>query len=337
MGNTGLNDKKEGLLENNLSSQAISQIALAKRILGKPYSVFRHRIIYGSELIRDLHDDYLALIGKVSYKYHLIFIAGLPKSGTTWLEEFIGEVPGYVQLNNSLIRNLRGSELLSHPHGVNRTMLSSAPPKRYSYLKLHTHFTPEYVQILTEFNIRPIILIRDLRDMMISRYHHIMSEPTHWMYDSIKGLKFEEGFTKSLHGINPYAVTSPDETALDYYRFWLRGWLEYNESNPEKAIFIKYEEMRNNPHQALGKILRFHEIHFDSQTINRIIEKQIRRYKPREFLSDSLKQAGRQKTTFRKGQIGEWKGCFNERHKDIFKKEAGDVLILSGYENDLDW
>ena len=67
------------------------------------------------------------------------------------------------------------------------------------------------------------------------------------------------------------------------------------------------------------------------------IEKQIKRYKPGKSLSGNLKQAGRQKTTLRAGKIGEWKECFNERHKDIFKKEAGDVLILSGYENDLDW
>lgn len=333
MGNTGLNDKNKELLENNLQSQIISRIALAKRILGKPYSVFRHRIIFGSELIRDLHDDYLALTGKVSYKYHLIFIAGLPKSGTTWLEELIGEVPGYVQLNKSLIRKFHGSDLLSHSHGVNHTMLSSAPPKRYSYLKLHTHFTPEYVQILTEFNIRPIILIRDLRDMMISRYHHIMSEPTHWMYDSIKALKFEEGFTKSLYGISPEDNT----TAIDFYKNWVKGWLEYIGSNPEKAILVRYEEMKEDLNQVLDKILRFLEIYLDSQTISWIIGKQIKRYKPSESLSDSLKQAGRQKSTFRKGQIGEWKECFNERHKDIFKKEAGDVLILSGYENDLDW
>lgn len=325
-------------LKNDLSSQSISRIALAKRILGITWSVFTHPITYGSELIRDLHDDYLALTGKVSYKYHVFFIAGLPKSGTTWLEQLIGEVPGYVQLNKSLLRNFRGSELLSHPHGVNHTMLSSAPTKRYSYLKLHTHFTPEYVHILTEFNIRPIVLIRDLRDVMISRYHHIMLEPTNWMYDSIKDLKFEEGFTKSLHGIIPYPINpTVNETALDYYRYWVKGWLEYIRSNPEKAILIRHEEMKNDLHQVLDKILRFYEIYFDSQTIDQIIEKQIERYKPRKSLSENLKQAGRQKTTFRRGQIGEWKECFNERHKDILKKEAGDVLILSGYENDLDW
>lgn len=95
--------------------------------------------------------------------------------------------------------------------------------------------------------------------------------------------------------------------------------------------------MKNDLHQVLDKILRFHEIYFDSQTIDRIIEKQIKRHKSRKSLSGNLKQAGREKSTFRKGQVGEWKECFDERHKDVFKREAGDVLILTGYENDLDW
>lgn len=47
----------------------------------------------------------------------------------------------------------------------------------------------------------------------------IMSEPTHWMYDSIKDLKFEEGFTKSLYGISP----EDNETAINYYKNWIKG------------------------------------------------------------------------------------------------------------------
>ena len=53
--------KVKDYLKNNLSSQPISRIVSAKRILGKTYSAFRHPIIYGSELIRDLYDDYLVI------------------------------------------------------------------------------------------------------------------------------------------------------------------------------------------------------------------------------------------------------------------------------------
>lgn len=41
--------------------------------------------------------------------------------------------------------------------------------------------------------------------------------------------------------------------------------------------------------------------------------------------------------TFDKGQIDGWKECFNEEHKQAFKKYAGNLLIELGYENGLEW
>ncbi len=41
--------------------------------------------------------------------------------------------------------------------------------------------------------------------------------------------------------------------------------------------------------------------------------------------------------TFREGKIGSWKKYFLERHKDAFKKVAGQLLIDLGYEKNLNW
>ena len=41
--------------------------------------------------------------------------------------------------------------------------------------------------------------------------------------------------------------------------------------------------------------------------------------------------------TFRKGQIGSWKDHFELRHKEAFKKIAGQLLIDLGYEKDFNW
>ena len=40
---------------------------------------------------------------------------------------------------------------------------------------------------------------------------------------------------------------------------------------------------------------------------------------------------------FRKGIAGDWRNVFTEEDKVLFKKEAGDLLIKLGYEEDLDW
>ncbi len=39
----------------------------------------------------------------------------------------------------------------------------------------------------------------------------------------------------------------------------------------------------------------------------------------------------------RKGIVGDWKNYFSDRVKDEFKKRFGDVLIQTGYEQDLNW
>lgn len=41
--------------------------------------------------------------------------------------------------------------------------------------------------------------------------------------------------------------------------------------------------------------------------------------------------------TFRKGEIGSWKSCFNKANKRLFKTVLGEELIRLGYESDYNW
>ena len=43
-------------------------------------------------------------------------------------------------------------------------------------------------------------------------------------------------------------------------------------------------------------------------------------------LLNNLKLARSEITTFRKGEPGKWKGCFNKSHCRIFKELAGNLL-----------
>lgn len=299
----------------------------------RAYTVLNNPVAFGTQFIQELYYDYLALTGRVSYSNHLIFVAGLPKSGTSWLEKIISEVPGYIKLNGSFLRRFRGAELLSYSHGVNAEMLASAPRGKYSFLKLHTHYRDEYIAILEQANIKPVVLIRDLRDMMISRYYHILSDPTHWFYNDINGLPFDEGFEKSLFGVSE----EDTETAIKYYKSWVDGWVNYVNMNREKALLVRYEDMKTDLCQTMDNILRFHDISLSRESIDRMIRRQSRNDKVKESLAKNLSLPGKFKSTFRKGSIGEWKNCFTERHVDIFKREAGDTLITSGYEEDYNW
>jgi hypothetical protein len=57
----------------------------------------------------------------------------------------------------------------------------------------------------------------------------------------------------------------------------------------------------------------------------------------KEKFSKSLDKAFKHNTFVRKGIAGDWKNHFDENHKAIFKRNAGEWLIKLGYEADLEW
>ena len=56
-----------------------------------------------------------------------------------------------------------------------------------------------------------------------------------------------------------------------------------------------------------------------------------------DLVSLSLRLFSDVSPTFRKAQIGGWKGYFTPEIKRLFKAVAGDALIQFGYENEDQW
>lgn len=293
----------------------------------------RYPIVYTRQLINEIKNELITISGQANYDCYLIFIAGLPKSGTSWLEKLVSEIPGFTQLNGSFLRHLHGAHKLEHTHGINREMLNSAPKNRYSFIKLHTHYEEKYINVLDEFKLRPTILIRDLRDMLISRYYHVMADPNHWQYGKINSLPFEEGFEKSLFGISH----EDNMDVINYYTFWISGWFNYLEANQDKCYLMRFEDMKKDLFLEYKNFLSYYNISFSDSFINQMLERQKTRHVDQKNLSKNLNLPGRLQTTFRKGISGEWKNLFSKSHKDIFKDITGDLLIKLGYEKDLGW
>ncbi len=303
--------------------------------IGQWYLIAKSPIASSRLLLHDINQDYLAVRGKVNYPTPLILVIGLPKSGTSWLEQLLNEVPGYIQLNNSVLRNFSGKRLLNNAHDVSREMLASCPQNRYSYLKLHTHFSQANIDIINEFGIRPIVMIRDIRDMMISRYHHNMNEPEHWMYPTLRDMPPEEGFLRSMFDIDGIKGFDP----IDYFVRWIEDWLAYERDNPGSVCVVRYEDMKLDVNATLQRLLSFVGIDFDAATIANIVKRQEHAYRNinKSSLKQKFKNRGRLRSTLRKGQVGEWAEFFTPEHKELFKEKAGHTLIASGYEKDLSW
>lgn len=215
-------------------------------------------------------------------------------------------------------------------------MLECAPRKRLSFLKLHLNPYQHNFSIIDRLNLKTVVLIRDMRDMLISRYYHIMTSNNHWDYRRLLGFQEEERLYESMRGVVP---VDSSETVIQYYSKWINGWLERAEENHHKTIVVTFEELKEDTFSALKKVYMFFGYTTENHIIKRVIERQTIHFQNslKNDLSTNLKQKGRSMSTFRKGKTGEWRECFDEKTKNYFKSFAGGTLIKAGYEDGLDW
>ena len=134
------------------------------------------------EFISDFKKDYYA--EKIKSNSNFVWCAGLPKSGTTLIEKIFENLP-YINMKYSMKRIYYPGKL-DHIHGISSPMLSNLPKKKFTFLKTHSHYSINYEKIALEKNAKIIISLRDLRNVMISRYHHVISDKTHRHHKLIK-------------------------------------------------------------------------------------------------------------------------------------------------------
>ena len=96
---------------------------------------------------------------------------------------------------------------------------------------------------------------------------------------------------------------------------------------------VRYENLLENPEAAFGDLVKFLGGAADKETVRRCVaatsfEKLSRGRKPGQEDATSF---------FRKGVAGDWRNAFTEKDRKTFKKEAGDLLVELGYEEDRNW
>jgi len=170
-------------------------------------------------------------------------------------------------------------------------------------------------------------LIRDIRDMLISRFHHIMAVPEHWDHAHLVSLPEAEALYESF-------ITMPangGDNAIKYYVNWIDGWVDQANENSDRVLIIKFEEMKNELETTLTRVFDFFEYNHNT-TVKKIISNHEKSY-PRTSrpLAESFKLSGRKHSTFRSGQVGGWQNVLTPRHLDIIEKYAGGLLSKWGY------
>ena len=271
---------------------------------------------------RILTNDARAYFGLFSSKVHVIFIAGLPKSGTTWVENFISNIPGYNP------RVLTGSRELLRQHCLPTEAVSKSPKYGYSAIKTHTDPTNQNIDVLVNNGVNKILVMyRDPRDVAISTYYYVLKnkpwEPSDWHYADYSEMSKEEGLSHSV------------EFVIDDCVPWIKGWIELAKNRQDiECKMLKYEDLLNNPIETFHGILSFFEINLSEAEFDSVMHAI---EEGKEKKEEAALMLPGKKTTKRKGVVGEWRNELNFEQKRIMKEAAGDLLVELGYEDNFGW
>jgi hypothetical protein len=252
------------------------------------------------------------------YRQRVLFIAGLPKSGTTWLKKMLSSYPGFCEI---LIPDVAAYELAtggSHDYDLPDDMFSRFRDMLV-VTKMHVHGSPHNVSLLQAAGVRYVVLYRDLRDVAVSHFFYVRQTPWHPEYPVYAKLSVQEGLAAFA------------ERTLLAHADWVRSWHENRD--PEMSIELRYEQMLADTTSVMTRVAEHFELDSSPEKIARIVET----HSFRRLSKGRGRGQESEQSFFRKGVTGDWKNYFTPELEETYKRRIGDFLIEFGYEQDRSW
>jgi len=204
---------------------------------------------------------------------------------------------------------------------------------------LDADFIEEVSRIYPEA--RVIHIIRDGRDQAVSMLHHVWNRSTD--QGGVQTLKPGEFERREAYRKDPKKLLQTGEGVFTEER--LRGAaMSWNSRVGKTAADgpallgpnyteVRYEDLLERPNEEVARLAGF----LGADTREKAVQQAVRSASF-EKLSRG-RERGQEDTSsfYRKGVAGDWTNYFTERDKEIYKEEAGELLIRLRYERDLDW
>ncbi len=192
--------------------------------------------------------------------------------------------------------------------------------------------TPHTIVPITLRSVPYISIIRDGRDVLVSRAFHLYNQASvHRLFERIP----EMAVTLKHFQNDPWFFKkNPDQLlchevmvreSMGWWREHLRSDARAVETYPKLKIrFIKYEDLHRDTEGERAKLFEFLDVDpLRASDIEGNLQPGFSEERPAEFL--------------RKGVVGDWKNYFTEDTKKWFLDEAGEQLIQYGYEESSNW
>lgn len=284
-----------------------------------------HSPKFALDLIRYGINDVASALRLYQYTEKVIFIASLPKSGGTWLQNMLLEIPGYnpryYKLPPQSCDNQFVTDCYDHSN-LPEDLFDNI--SGYSIYKTHCRCSEANLRLINSRTGKIIVGYRDLRDVCVSLYYHLKTDTDHYLYPQFSKLAPVEGISAAIKIVGREYVP------------WVMGWKEAWEEFPEQVCTVKYEDLWTNLREELERILAFYGISVSESFFQKNLRTKL---DTPQDLKKSLADKTRllRKNTARKGGVGGWADYFTDSHTDEFKKVGADLLISLGYEKDSHW
>ena len=159
--------------------------------------------------------------------------------------------------------------------------------------------------------VKTIILIRDIRDSLVSNYDSFR-----------KNQVIDITFSKFLRN-EKYSSKYGLKNRIDFLNSWYK-----NSRNIDDVLFVKYEDLKKDLKTQIKKIISFSDINIEEKTIELIIEEtSLFNMKKME------KRASKITEKINKGLVGRYKDYFNDSDMEFFRHQINKSLVYDyGYE-----
>ncbi|KAF7836239.1 cytosolic sulfotransferase 15-like [Senna tora] len=237
-------------------------------------------------------------------KHDDVFITSFPKSGTTWLKAlafatmkrscFIPSQDNHPLLHSNphTLVPFIDLEFYNDPNNVNPDLSIFSEPRLFA---THIPF-PSLSSPILNSNCKIIYICRNPFDSFISYWH---------FYNNISSRKgtLEEAFERYCEGIHPFGP------------FWNHhlGYWKASKEKPNKVLFLKYEDLKENPNFELKRMAHFLDCPFSEEEENSgVIDSIIELCSFGKMKKLEANNSGKtmlkidHKHFFRKGESGDW-------------------------------
>lgn len=230
------------------------------------------------------------------------FLVSWPRSGNTWMRHLLFRIvfPGHTPTIDELNKFTPEVDHLGFKSTIRQ--LESEP---YRIIKSHEPLRGEFMKG------KALYIVRDGRDAIVSLYH---------FHRSLGRTRC--GFSRFLHQT-------------------LRGWIRYGSwqghvrqclhyMDHRNLMVLKYENLVDNPVQALSSVLHHFEIEVDMDAINAAVQKSSGE-RVRKSLSEWAASQGERFSGGIGGGPGQWSQVFSQHDLECFLRKAGDEMKALEY------